>query len=139
MARHEGRARREKSPAVPPLALGWPNCPEKAAKAPPSSASMHKIHNVMIPLPPLSVKFSDEERAKLKALAVTLGWTESQVVRDSVAHILNLIHKPDTLDEPKQIALARLALCNEENPTLLQEHIRKFHVVHAPPKEHKRH
>jgi len=33
MARHEGRARREKSPAVPPLALGWPNRPEKAADA----------------------------------------------------------------------------------------------------------
>lgn len=44
MARHEGQARREQRekspavPAVPPLALGWLNCPEKAAKAPPSSA-----------------------------------------------------------------------------------------------------
>ncbi len=30
MARREGRARREKSPAVPPLALGLAACPEKA-------------------------------------------------------------------------------------------------------------
>jgi predicted DNA-binding protein len=46
----------------------------------------------MIPIPPISVKFTDEERAKLKALAATLGWTESQIVRDSVAHTLHLVH-----------------------------------------------
>ena len=85
----------------------------------------------MIPLPPLSVKFSDEERAKLKALASTLGWPESQVVRDSVTHVLHLIHHPDSKDEPKLISLARLALCHEENPELLQKHIKKVHF--APP------
>ena len=85
----------------------------------------------MIPLPPLSVKFSDEERAKLKALAVTLGWPESQIVRDSVTHILHLIHNPDSPEEPKLISMARLAVCNEENPTLLQRHIRKVHFAHG--------
>ena len=84
----------------------------------------------MIPLPPLSVKFSDEERAKLKALAVTLGWPESQIVRDSVTHILHLIHHPDSPEEPKLISLARLALCHEENPDLLQQHIKKVHSAH---------
>jgi hypothetical protein len=43
MARREGPDRREKSPAIPPLALGWPNRPEKAAIAPPSSASTNSI------------------------------------------------------------------------------------------------
>ena len=81
----------------------------------------------MIPLQPVSIKFTDEERARLKALANSLGWTESQVVRDSVAHILHLIHHPDSADEPKLIALARLALCNEENPVLIQQHVRKIH------------
>jgi hypothetical protein len=81
----------------------------------------------MIPLPPLSVKFSDEERARLKTLAATLGWPESQVVRDSVAYILHRVHHPDSNDEPKVIALARLALCHEENPALLQQHIKQIH------------
>ena len=81
----------------------------------------------MIPLQPVSIKFTEEERARLKALANSLGWTESQVVRDSVAHILHLIHHPDSREEPKLIALARLALCNEENPVLIQQHVRKIH------------
>ena len=83
----------------------------------------------MIPISPISVKFTDEERARLKALATTLGWTESQIVRDSVAHILRLIHHPESNDEPKLIALARLALCHEKNPDLLHQHIRKTHIV----------
>jgi hypothetical protein len=81
----------------------------------------------MIPLPPLSVKFSDEERARLKALAATLGWPEGQIVRDSVAHILHLVHHPNSKDEPKLISLARLALCHEENPALLRQHIKQIH------------
>ena len=80
----------------------------------------------MIPLQPFSIKFTEEERVRLKALATSLGWTESQIVRDSVAHILHLIHHPGSPDEPKLIALARLALCNEENPALLQAHLRKI-------------
>jgi hypothetical protein len=44
----------------------------------------------MIPIQPLSVKFPEEERAQLKALAAALGWSESQVVRDSVAAIIYL-------------------------------------------------
>ena len=70
----------------------------------------------MIPLQPVSVKFTDEERARLKALAYSLGWTESQIVRDSVAHILHLIHNPDSQDEPKLITLARLALAMKKIP-----------------------
>ena len=84
----------------------------------------------MIPLQPVSIKFTEEERARLKALANSLGWTESQVVRDSVAHILHLIHHPDSPEEPKLIRLARLALCHEENPNLLQQHISKVHLAH---------
>jgi hypothetical protein len=84
----------------------------------------------MIPISPVSVKFTEEERARLKALATSLGWTESQIVRDSVAHILHLIHHPGSKDEPKLIALARLAFCHEENPELLQQHIRKTHFSH---------
>jgi hypothetical protein len=84
----------------------------------------------MIPLQPVSIKFTEEERARLKALATSLGWTESQIVRDSVAHILHLIHNPDSPDEPKLISLARLALCHEENPDLLQQHVRKVHLAH---------
>jgi hypothetical protein len=86
----------------------------------------------MIPIPPLSVKFGDDERARLKALANTLGWSESQVVRDSVTHVLHLIQHPDTKDQPKLITLARLARCNEENPTLLQKHIKKVHFEQPP-------
>ncbi len=85
----------------------------------------------MIPLPPLSVKFSDEERTRLKALAAALGWHESQIVRDSVTHILHLVHQPATKDEPKLVALARLALCNEENPALLQQHMSQVHRTRA--------
>ncbi len=84
----------------------------------------------MIPISPISVKFTEEERVRLKSLATTLGWTESQIVRDSVAHILRLIHHPDSNDEPKLIALARLALCHKENPDLLHQHIRKTHSAH---------
>ena len=86
----------------------------------------------MIPIPPLSVKFSDDERARLKALATSLGWTESQVVRDSVTHVLHLIDHPDSKDEPKLIILARLAVCHAENPTLLQKHIKKVHLAQSP-------
>ena len=82
----------------------------------------------MIPLQPVSIKFTEEERARLKVLATSLGWTESQIVRDSVAHMLHLIHHPDSKDEPKLIALARLALCHEENPDFLQQHVRKTHA-----------
>jgi hypothetical protein len=81
----------------------------------------------MIPLPPLSVKFSDDERARLKALAASLGWPESQVVRDSVAHIHRLIEQPDSQEQPKVIVLARLNRCHEENPALLQQHIKQIH------------
>jgi len=84
----------------------------------------------MIPLQPVSIKFTEEERARLKALAASLGWTESQIVRDSVAHILHLIHHPDSIDQPRLIALARLALCHEENPDFLQKHVRKAHFAH---------
>ena len=86
----------------------------------------------MIPLQPVSIKFTEEERARLKALATSLGWTESQIVRDSVAHILHLIHSPDSKDEPRLITMARLALCHEENPVFLQEHIKKVQIGHSP-------
>jgi hypothetical protein len=87
------------------------------------------IFNFMIPLQPVSVKFTDEERVKLKALASALGWTESQVVRDSVAAIVFLVQNPDSDLLPKIIGMARQALQHEENPLLLQEHMR--HVHHA--------
>jgi hypothetical protein len=116
MARHEGRARREKSPAVPPLALGRPNRPEKAAKAPPSWLQQHNFGKGMTPLQPVSIKFTDDERAKLKALATALGWTESQVVRDSVAAIVYLVQHPDGDFIPKIIGMARQAMQYEENP-----------------------
>ena len=67
----------------------------------------------MIPLQPLSIKFTDEERARLKALATALGWSESQVVRDSVAAIDYLVRNPNSEQLPKIIGMARQAfLCN---------------------------
>ena len=67
----------------------------------------------MIPLQPVSVKFSDEERAKLKALATALGWTESQVVRESVAAIIYLVQHPYSEALPKIVGMARLALITD--------------------------
>ena len=82
----------------------------------------------MIPVKPLSVKFNDEdERAKVKALATLLGWTESQIVRDSVAHVLHLIHHPGSTDEPKLITRARLLLGHETIP-VLGLHMKKLHT-----------
>jgi hypothetical protein len=82
----------------------------------------------MIPVPPLSVKFPDDERARLKALADKIGWSEGQVVRDSVTHVLNLIYSAESgAPAPKLITLSQLALCHEENPDLLQRHIKKTH------------
>jgi hypothetical protein len=70
------------------------------------------MSKVMIPLQPVSVKFTDEERARLKALAAALGWTESQVVRESVAAVHFLVQNPGSEIEPKIIAMARQAfLC----------------------------
>jgi hypothetical protein len=85
------------------------------------------IFNFMIPLQPVSVKFTDEERAKLKALASALGWTESQVVRDSVAAIIFLVQHPDSDSLPKIIGMARQALQHEESPLLIQEHMKHVH------------
>jgi hypothetical protein len=89
----------------------------------------------MIPVPPLSVKFPDDERARLKALADKIGWSEGQVVRDSVAHVLNLIYRaePDA-PAPKLITLSQLALFHEENPDLLQRHVKKSHLNTLPVK-----
>jgi hypothetical protein len=69
----------------------------------------------MIPIQPVSVKFTDEERSKLKTLAKSLGWSESQVVRDSVAGILYLIEHPNCHTELKIIGMARQALQLKEN------------------------
>jgi hypothetical protein len=79
----------------------------------------------MTPLQPVSVKFTDEERAKLKALATALGWTESQVIRDSVAAIVYLVQHPDCDTHPKIVGMGRLALLHEENPATLQNHVEK--------------
>jgi hypothetical protein len=68
----------------------------------------------MIPLPPLSVKFPDDERAQLKNLAATIGWPESRIVRDSVAHMLHVLERPGSVEEPKFVSLARLALQHEK-------------------------
>jgi hypothetical protein len=86
----------------------------------------------MIPLQPVSVKFTDEERAKLKALASALGWTESQVVRDSVAAIIYLVQNPDGDSIPKIIGMARQAMEHEENPLLLQQHMKQIHRAGTP-------
>ena len=82
----------------------------------------------MIPLQPVSVKFTDDERAKLKALATSLGWSESQVVRDSVAAIIFLVQNPDCEHTPKIIGLARQALRHEESDSLLKEHVNRLHL-----------
>jgi hypothetical protein len=76
----------------------------------------------MIPLPPLSVKFPDEERAQLKSIAATIGWPESRIVRDSVTHLLHLLRHPDATGEPKFLALARLALVGQEEKPALSKH-----------------
>jgi len=86
----------------------------------------------MIPLQPVSVKFTDDERAKLKALATALGWTESQVVRDSVAAIVYLIQHPDRDSIPKIIGMGRQAMQHEENPLLLQQHMKQIHHAGIP-------
>jgi hypothetical protein len=86
----------------------------------------------MIPLQPVSVKFTDDERAKLKALATALGWTESQVVRDSVAAIVYLIQHPDGDTIPKIIGMGRQAMQHEENPLLLQQHMKQIHRAGTP-------
>ena len=78
----------------------------------------------MIPLQPLSIKFTDEERARLKALASALGWSESQTVRDSIAAIIFLVQNPDSDSLPKIIGMARQGLQHEENPLLLQDHMK---------------
>jgi len=82
----------------------------------------------MIPLQPVSVKFTDEERARLKALASALGWTESQVVRDSVAAIVYLVQNPDSDSLPKIIGMARQALQHEDGDSLLKEHVNRLHL-----------
>ncbi len=82
----------------------------------------------MIPLQPLSIKFTDDERARLKALASALGWSESQAVRDSVAAIIFLVQNPDSDSLPKIIGMARQALQHEENPLLLHEHMKRLHM-----------
>ena len=81
----------------------------------------------MIPLQPVSVKFTDDERAKLKALATALGWTESQVVRDSVEAVIFLVQQPDAEMLPKIIGMARQALHHEGNDSLLKLHLQKIH------------
>lgn len=83
----------------------------------------------MIPLQPLSIKFTDEERARLKALATALGWSESQVVRDSVAAIVYLVQHPDNDILPKIIGMARQALQHEGDDSLLKEHVNRLHVA----------
>jgi hypothetical protein len=72
----------------------------------------------MIPLQPVSVKFTDEERAKLKALASALGWSESQVLRDSVAAVIYLIQNPEGESVPKIIGMARQAMQHGHFPLL---------------------
>jgi hypothetical protein len=82
----------------------------------------------MIPLQPVSVKFTGDERAKLKALATALGWTESQVVRDSVAAIVYLVQNPDTDSLPKIVGMGRQALSHDENDPLLAKHVKRLHL-----------
>jgi predicted transcriptional regulator len=82
----------------------------------------------MIPLQPVSIKFTDEERAKLKALATALGWTESQVVRDSVAAIVYLVQNPDSATQPKIVGMARQALLHEGNDSSLKAHVNRLHL-----------
>lgn len=72
----------------------------------------------MIPLQPFSVKFTDEERAKLKALASALGWNESKVVRDSVAAVIYLVGHSESETVPKIIGLARHAIQLEKDSSL---------------------
>ena len=75
----------------------------------------------MIPVQPVSIKFPEEERAKLKALAAALDWTESKVVRDSVAVAFYLIHNPQGENLPKIIGMARHALLHEQAPLLKEQ------------------
>jgi hypothetical protein len=81
----------------------------------------------MIPLQPVSVKFTEEERARLKALAIALGWTESQVVRDSVEAVIFLVRHPDADILPKIVGMARQALQHEGSDSLLKLHVEKLH------------
>ena len=92
---------------------------------------MNKTFEIMIPLQPVSVKFTDDERARLKALATALGWSESQVIRQSVAAIVYLVQNPDSDSVPKIIGMARQALAKEESPLLLKEHMHRVH--HTAP------
>ena len=85
----------------------------------------------MIPISPISVKFTDEERARIKALAGTLGWTESQIIRDSVSHVLQRINDPSYTSEPKIITLGRLARCEEQRPGFLSAQAAKMNS-HPP-------
>jgi len=63
----------------------------------------------MIPVSPMTVKFTDEERARVKEMATLLGWTESQVVRDSLAFAHQLIFTPTQDDLPRLVIMGRLA------------------------------
>jgi hypothetical protein len=86
----------------------------------PSAAflGVHKSILNMIPLQPVSVKFTDEERARLRALASALGWTESKVLRDSVAAVIHLVGHPEDETPPKIIGLARHAIQLEKDSPL---------------------
>lgn len=83
----------------------------------------------MIPVPPISVKFNEDERAEIKALASSLGWTESKFIRDSVRYIIYLIHHPGSTEEPEIVSLARLVICHKTDPASLQEHVKKVHLA----------
>ncbi len=66
----------------------------------------------MIPLQPFSVKFTKEEWANLKALAIALGWSEGHIIRDSVAAVSQLAQKPNC--KPKIVGMLRYALQHEK-------------------------
>lgn len=68
----------------------------------------------MIPVQPFSVKLNEEERARLKDMALLLDRTEGKVIRDALDLLNHLIHATDSTVCPKVVEIGRLALSHRD-------------------------
>lgn len=83
----------------------------------------------MLTVPPTSIKFTDEEDARVRALAALLGWSKCKVIRASIDFVDHLSRNPTSEELPEIVVLARLALFNKANPGVLQRHMEHLTVA----------